>query len=95
MAAARRVVHERFGVVLEPEVQVLGEVEWPRRTGSSTAEPPRVRVVWRRRVLAGVVVAIALVAGYFFWFRDSSLVAVEEVEVKGATTNQDRDRRRP
>lgn len=29
MAAARRAVHERFGVVLEPEVQVLGEVEWP------------------------------------------------------------------
>ncbi len=29
MAAARRVVHKRFGVVLEPEVQVLGEVEWP------------------------------------------------------------------
>jgi UDP-N-acetylenolpyruvoylglucosamine reductase len=29
MAAARRKVHERFGVVLEPEVQVLGEVEWP------------------------------------------------------------------
>ncbi len=29
MAAARRRVHERFGVVLEPEVQVLGDVEWP------------------------------------------------------------------
>jgi UDP-N-acetylenolpyruvoylglucosamine reductase len=29
MAAARRLVHERFGVVLEPEVQVLGEVAWP------------------------------------------------------------------
>jgi UDP-N-acetylenolpyruvoylglucosamine reductase len=29
MAAARHKVHERFGVVLEPEVQVLGEVEWP------------------------------------------------------------------
>jgi UDP-N-acetylenolpyruvoylglucosamine reductase len=29
MAAARRRVHERFGVELEPEVQVLGEVEWP------------------------------------------------------------------
>jgi UDP-N-acetylmuramate dehydrogenase len=29
MAAARRRVHERFGVVLEPEVQVLGEPEWP------------------------------------------------------------------
>jgi len=29
MAAARRRVHERFGVVLEPEVQVLGDVKWP------------------------------------------------------------------
>ncbi len=29
MAAARRRVYERFGVVLEPEVQVLGEVAWP------------------------------------------------------------------
>ena len=45
--------------------------------------------VWRRRVLAGVVVAIVLVAGYFLWFRDSSLVAVDDVEVQGATSNQD------
>jgi UDP-N-acetylmuramate dehydrogenase len=29
MAAARRRVHERYGVVLEPEVQVLGDVSWP------------------------------------------------------------------
>ena len=29
MAAARRQVHERFGVALEAEVQVLGDVEWP------------------------------------------------------------------
>ena len=29
MAAGRRRVHERFGVELEPEVQVLGEVEGP------------------------------------------------------------------
>ena len=29
MAAGRRAVHDRFGVVLEPEVQVLGEPEWP------------------------------------------------------------------
>jgi UDP-N-acetylenolpyruvoylglucosamine reductase len=29
MAAGRSRVHERTGVVLEPEVQVLGEVEWP------------------------------------------------------------------
>jgi UDP-N-acetylmuramate dehydrogenase len=29
MAEARRRVHERFGIVLEPEVQVLGDVDWP------------------------------------------------------------------
>jgi UDP-N-acetylmuramate dehydrogenase len=29
MAEGRRRVHARFGVVLEPEVQILGEVEWP------------------------------------------------------------------
>jgi UDP-N-acetylmuramate dehydrogenase len=29
MAEGRRRVHERFGVTLEPEVQVLGEVRWP------------------------------------------------------------------
>jgi UDP-N-acetylmuramate dehydrogenase len=29
MAAGRRRVHERFGITLEPEVQVLGEVRWP------------------------------------------------------------------
>ena len=29
MAEGRRRVYERFGVALEPEVQVLGEVRWP------------------------------------------------------------------
>jgi UDP-N-acetylmuramate dehydrogenase len=29
MAEGRRLVHEKFGVVLEPEVQLLGEVRWP------------------------------------------------------------------
>jgi UDP-N-acetylenolpyruvoylglucosamine reductase len=29
MAEGRRLVHERYGVVLEPEVQVLGDAEWP------------------------------------------------------------------
>ena len=29
MAEGRRRVHERFGIVLEPEVQTLGDVEWP------------------------------------------------------------------
>ena len=29
MSAGRRRVHDRFGVVLEPEVQLLGDVLWP------------------------------------------------------------------
>jgi UDP-N-acetylenolpyruvoylglucosamine reductase len=29
MAEGRRLVHERFGLVLEPEVQALGEIRWP------------------------------------------------------------------
>ena len=29
MAEGRRLVHERYGVVLEPEVQILGDPEWP------------------------------------------------------------------
>jgi UDP-N-acetylenolpyruvoylglucosamine reductase len=33
MAEARRRVHDRFGIVLEPEVQILGEVEWPADWG--------------------------------------------------------------
>ena len=42
----------------------------------------------RRRVLAAVVVALALVAGYMLWLRDSSLFAVEDVEVKGVTAHR-------
>jgi UDP-N-acetylenolpyruvoylglucosamine reductase len=30
MAQGRRRVFEKFGVVLEPEVQILGEVTWPQ-----------------------------------------------------------------
>ncbi len=29
MAEGRRRVHDRFGIVLEPEVQVLGGIDWP------------------------------------------------------------------
>ena len=43
--------------------------------------------IWRRRLIALGVVAALIVAGYWFWLRDSSLVAVEDVEVEGASTN--------
>jgi cell division protein FtsQ len=50
----------------------------------------RVRpVVWRRRAVALGAVALVLVAGYYLWLRDSSLVAVKEVEVKGVTANSE------
>lgn len=40
-------------------------------------------------MIALAVVAVALLAGYWFWLRDSSLVRVDEVQVKGATANQE------
>lgn len=35
------------------------------------------------QVGAGLALVLALVAAYFYWFRDSSLVAVEQVRVEG------------
>lgn len=46
-------------------------------------------VLWRRRALALAAVALVLVAGYYLWLRDSSLFAVDEVEVEGATHNRE------
>lgn len=44
--------------------------------------------VWRRRLVLIAIVLVALASAYWFWLRDSSLVAVDEVEVSGATVNQ-------
>jgi cell division protein FtsQ len=43
--------------------------------------------ITRGRLVALGIVAVGLWAGYFFWLRDSSLVAVDEVEVEGVTAN--------
>ena len=48
----------------------------------------RVRV-WRRRLIAIGVVALALAAAYMFWFRDLSWFSVDEVQVDGVTANSD------
>ena len=45
----------------------------------------------RRRTLLAAVVAGAVALAYFGWFRDSSLVAVRDVEVEGVT-GADRER---
>jgi cell division protein FtsQ len=44
--------------------------------------------VWRRRLVALAAVVLALLAGYLLWLRDSSLFAVEEVQVHGVTANR-------
>lgn len=44
--------------------------------------------IWRRRLIAIALLGVALLCGYWFWFRDSSLVSVDEVVVRGATVNQ-------
>lgn len=45
---------------------------------------------WRRRALIGLVLTAALAAGYHFWLRDSSLVAVTDVNVEGVTAGDRR-----
>lgn len=53
---------------------------------ASVPRMPRWHVVRRRLILATLVVAI-LLAGYMLWFRDSSFVRIDEVEVVGAESN--------
>jgi cell division protein FtsQ len=43
--------------------------------------------IWRRRVLAALTVAVLLAAAYLFWFRNSSLFDVKQVEIKGVTAD--------
>jgi cell division septal protein FtsQ len=45
------------------------------------------RLSWRRRLLGLLALVLAIAGGYLFWFRDSSLVAVTDVEVVGVTTS--------
>jgi cell division septal protein FtsQ len=49
--------------------------------------------VLKRRLLLALTVAAALAAGYHFWLRDSSLVAVEQVTVVGADQSPEIDRK--
>jgi cell division protein FtsQ len=43
----------------------------------------------RRRLIAVALLAVALGAGYLFWFRDSGFVKVEKVTVSGLTGSPD------
>ena len=44
------------------------------------------RISWRARILVAILLLGALGAGYFFWLRHSSLVAINDVEVAGVTS---------
>lgn len=52
-----------------PRLRVPGLPKWP---------------VLRRRLIVAALVLVTLAAGYMLWLRDSSLVAVEKVTVRGA-----------
>jgi cell division protein FtsQ len=58
--------------------------------GRAQSQPrPAVRgAVLRRRLIAAAVVVVALYAGYMLWFRNMSWFAIDDVTVKGATTNE-------
>jgi cell division protein FtsQ len=56
-----------------------------RRLTGLGARGRRGRRSWRGPLAALGLVLVALAAGYWFWLRDSSLVAVDDVEVVGVT----------
>jgi cell division protein FtsQ len=57
-----------------------------RRTRSRPRSQSRGALrTWLRRLTALAVIGVVLAAAYFLWFRDSSLVAVEDVRVQGLT----------
>jgi cell division protein FtsQ len=62
----------------------------PRRAAARAARrvsPRQLSPRLKRRLLALALLCVAFAAGYQFWLRDSSLVAVERVEVTGLTSS--------
>jgi cell division protein FtsQ len=63
-------------------VAAPGRRRLPRPALALRMPGPRLRL----RLIILVLVCLALAAGYQFWLRDSSLVAVDDVQVRGLTT---------
>ena len=53
------------------------------RVRPRTRRRSRARRNWRRRVVLATLAAFVLALAYWFWFRDSGLVAVSKVRVEG------------
>ena len=98
MAEGRARVKQRFDVLLEPEVQVLGPGRVARRLGGRVSALAhaiaRVRPAGEAPLPSAARVAApgapsppsrrsSLPSGYWFWLRDSGLVAVNKVEGRG------------
>lgn len=60
----------------------------PKKAVPKKALPKKAKrsISWRYRFGIGVVALLAAAAGYFFWLRDSSLVAIDNVDVVGVTS---------
>lgn len=52
---------------------------------------PSLSMHWRRRLIAALIVVALLASAYWFWFRDSGLVAVDHVKVTGMRGEQAAD----
>ena len=66
--------------------RAVGQARPAGRASARRRQAARGAVV-RRRLIAAAVVVVALYAGYMLWFRDLSWFAIDDVTVKGATTN--------
>src|SRR4051795_6284390 len=65
----------------------------PRRPVARPRPRPRAKatgrgVVIRRRLLAAALILLVLYGGYMLWFRNLSWFAIDDVTIKGATTNE-------
>lgn len=58
-----------------------------KRAAPKRARAMRAKTSWRFRLAALATAIVAAGAGYVFWLRDSSLVAITDVEVVGVTTS--------
>jgi cell division protein FtsQ len=57
----------------------------PRRSPLAWARDQISGISWRYRLATIAILAVTAAAGYFFWARDSSLVAIDNVDVVGVT----------
>jgi cell division protein FtsQ len=70
----------RSAAAPRPRLRLPGRSRSRSRSSSRSGSAFR---TWLRRLIALAVVGVVLTATYFLWFRDSSLVAVDEVTIQG------------